>query len=137
MLANIIQPLIKLPDNAVKVMIHGVRRGRVIEYISSHTLLQARVALDGHYEYGENEDNIDLEALRRSVIDAFDNWCKLNKKSQPEIIINSIDQVKEVNQLVDMVASHLNIKVSEKQNILEVYNPKERLKKFLLLLREK
>ncbi|AGJ98709.1 ATP-dependent protease La [Wolbachia endosymbiont of Drosophila simulans wNo] len=136
-LANIIQPLIKLPDNAVKVMIHGVRRGRVIEYISSHTLLQARVALDGHYEYGENEDNIDLEALRRSVIDAFDNWCKLSKKSRPEIIIDPIDQVKEVNQIVDMIASHLNIKVSDKQNILEVYNPKERLKKvFALIERE-
>lgn len=100
-------------------------------------MLQARVALDGHYEYGENEDNIDLEALRRSVIDAFDNWCKLSKKSRPEIIIDPIDQVKEVNQIVDMIASHLNIKVSDKQNILEVYNPKERLKKFLLLLREK
>lgn len=136
-LANIIQPLIKLPDNAVKVMIHGVRRGRVIEYISSHTLLQARVALDGHYEYGENEDNIDLEALRRSVIDAFDNWCKLSKKSRPEIIIDPIDQVKEVNQIVDMIASHLNIKVSDKQNILEVYNPKECLKKvFALIERE-
>ncbi|WP_353280916.1 endopeptidase La [Wolbachia endosymbiont (group B) of Cyclophora punctaria] len=136
-LANIIQPLIKLPDNAVKVMIHGVRRGRVIEYISSHTLLEARVALDGHYEYGENEDNIDLEALRRSVIDAFDNWCKLSKKSRPEIIIDPIDQVKEVNQIVDMIASHLNIKVSDKQNILEVYNPKERLKKvFALIERE-
>ncbi|MFP3026816.1 MAG: endopeptidase La, partial [Wolbachia sp.] len=136
-LANIIQPLIKLPDNAVKVMIHGVRRGRVIEYISSHTLLEARVALDGHYEYGKNEDNIDLEALRRSVIDAFDNWCKLSKKSRPEIIIDPIDQVKEVNQIVDMIASHLNIKVSDKQNILEVYNPKERLKKvFALIERE-
>lgn len=136
-LANIIQPLIKLPDNAVKVMIHGVRRGRVIEYISSHTLLQARVALDGHCEYAENEDNIDLEALRRSVIDAFDNWCRLSKKSRPEIIIDPIDQVKEVNQIVDIIASHLNIKVSDKQNILEVYNPKERLKKvFTLIERE-
>ncbi|MDX5518797.1 MAG: LON peptidase substrate-binding domain-containing protein, partial [Wolbachia endosymbiont of Andrena agilissima] len=126
-LANIIQPLIKLPDNAVKVIIRGIRRGRVVEYISSHTLLQARVELDNHYK--EDEDNIDLEALRRSVIDAFDSWCKLNKKNQPEVAINPIDQIKEVDQLVDTVASHLNIKVSDKQSILEAYDPKERLKK--------
>ncbi|MFP3030680.1 MAG: LON peptidase substrate-binding domain-containing protein, partial [Wolbachia sp.] len=57
-LANIIQPLIKLPDNAVKFIIRGIRRERVVEYISSHTLLQARVELDNHYK--EDEDNIDL-----------------------------------------------------------------------------
>lgn len=135
MLASIVQPLIKLPDNAVKVIIRGIRRGRVVEYISSHTLLQARVELDNYYK--EDEDNIDLEALRRSVVDAFDSWCKLNKKNQPEVAINSIDQIKEVDQLVDTVASHLNIKVSDKQSILEAYDPEERLKKLLLLLREK
>jgi len=134
-LANIIQPLIKLPDNAVKVIIRGIRRGKVVEYISSHTLLQARVELDNHYK--EDEDNIDLEALRRSVIDAFDSWCKLNKKNQPEVAINPIDQIKEVDQLVDTVASHLNIKVSDKQSILEAYDPKERLKKaFAFIERE-
>ncbi len=136
-LASIVQPLIKLPDNAVKVIIRGIRRGRVVEYISSHTLLQARVELDSHYEYEEDEGNIDLEALRRSVVDAFDSWCKLNKKNQPEVAINSIDQIKEVDQLVDTVASHLNIKVSDKQSILEAYDPEERLKKaFAFIERE-
>ncbi|WP_353288486.1 endopeptidase La [Wolbachia endosymbiont (group A) of Tromatobia lineatoria] len=134
-LASIVQPLIKLPDNAVKVIIRGIRRGRVVEYISSHTLLQARVELDNYYK--EDEDNIDLEALRRSVVDAFDSWCKLNKKNQPEVAINSIDQIKEVDQLVDTVASHLNIKVSDKQSILEAYDPEERLKKaFTFIERE-
>lgn len=134
-LASIVQPLIKLPDNAVKVIIRGIRRGRVVEYISSHTLLQARVELDNYYK--EDEDNIDLEALRRSVVDAFDSWCKLNKKNQPEVAINSIDQIKEVDQLVDTVASHLNIKVSDKQSILEAYDPEERLKKaFAFIERE-
>ncbi|MDE5063269.1 LON peptidase substrate-binding domain-containing protein, partial [Wolbachia endosymbiont of Drosophila chauvacae] len=134
-LASIVQPLIKLPDNVVKVIIRGIRRGRVVEYISSHTLLQARVELDNYYK--EDEDNIDLEALRRSVVDAFDSWCKLNKKNQPEVAINSIDQIKEVDQLVDTVASHLNIKVSDKQSILEVYDPEERLKKaFAFIERE-
>jgi ATP-dependent Lon protease len=74
MLANIVQPLIKLPDNAAKIVIQGVSRGTAVEYIDCHTLLQARVELDNYYEYEEDEDNVDLEALRRSVIGAFDRF---------------------------------------------------------------
>ncbi|MDD9332013.1 MAG: endopeptidase La [Wolbachia sp.] len=129
-LANIIQPLIKLPDNAVKVVIQGVRRGRITEYVSSTGLLQASVELksDEH-----EEDDVDLEALRRSVIDAFDNWSKLNKKNQPEVIVNPVDHIKDVDQLADTIASYLNIKISDKQSILESYDLKERLKKVFAL----
>ncbi|MDG7052927.1 MAG: endopeptidase La [Wolbachia endosymbiont of Alcedoecus sp.] len=136
-LANIIQPLIKLPDNAVKVVIQGVSRGRAIEYIDSHTLLQARVELDNYHEYEEDEDNVDLEALRRSVIGAFDSWCKLNKKNQPDIIVNPVEQIKEIDLLVDTIVSYLNIKASDKQSILETYGPGERLRKtFTFIERE-
>ncbi|WCR58450.1 endopeptidase La [Wolbachia endosymbiont of Ctenocephalides felis wCfeJ] len=136
-LANIVQPLIKLPDNAVKVVIQGVSRGRILEYISSHTLLQAKVELSHHDECEENEDNVDLEALRRSVINAFDSWCKLNKKNQPEVVVNPIEQIKEIDQLVDTIVSYLNIKASDKQSILETYGPGERLRKaFTLIERE-
>lgn len=136
-LANIIQPLIKLPDNAVKVVIQGVSRGRAIEYVDSHTLLQARVELDNYHEYEEDEDNVDLEALRRSVIGAFDSWCKLNKKNQPDIIVNPVEQIKEIDLLVDTIVSYLNIKASDKQSILETYGPGERLRKtFTFIERE-
>ncbi|WP_168464219.1 endopeptidase La [Wolbachia endosymbiont of Ctenocephalides felis wCfeT] len=133
--ANVIQPLIKLPDNAVKIVVEGISRGKVLQYISSHTLLQAKVELENNYQY--EEDNVELEALKRSVIDAFDSWCKLSKKNQPEIVINPIDQGKEINELVDTIASHLNIKISDKQSILEVYDLKDRLKKvFAFIERE-
>ncbi|MGL9718208.1 MAG: endopeptidase La [Wolbachia sp.] len=136
-LANIVQPLIKLPDNAVKVVIQGVSRGRAIEYIDSHTLLQARVELDNYHEYEEDEDNVDLEALRRSVIGAFDSWCKLNKKNQPDIIVNPVEQIKEIDLLVGTIVSYLNIKASDKQSILETYGPGERLRKtFTFIERE-
>ncbi|WFW29629.1 MAG: endopeptidase La [Wolbachia endosymbiont of Menacanthus eurysternus] len=137
-LANIIQPLIKLPDNAVKVVIQGISRGRAIKYIDTHTLLQAKVELDNHHnKYKGDENNIDLEALRRCVIDAFDSWCKLNKKNQPDVIINPIEQIKEIDLLVDTVVSYLNIKASDKQNILETYSLEERLKKtFTFIERE-
>ncbi|WCR58888.1 MAG: Lon protease [Wolbachia endosymbiont of Ctenocephalides felis wCfeF] len=136
-LANIVQPLIKLPDNAVKVVIQGVSRGRAVEYIDSYTLLQARVELDNYHEYEEDEDNVDLEALRRSVIGAFDSWCKLNKKNQPDIIVNPVEQIKEIDLLVDTIVSYLNIKASDKQSILETYGPGERLRKtFTFIERE-
>nr|WP_255453426.1 LON peptidase substrate-binding domain-containing protein [Wolbachia endosymbiont of Atemnus politus] len=122
-LANIVQPLIELPDNAVKVVIQGVSRKRIIEYISLiKTLLQAMVELDSHYESEESGDNVDLESVRRSVIGIFDNWCKLNRKNQPEVIVSPIDPIKEINQLVDTIASCLNIKASDKQSILETYS---------------
>ncbi|MGL9761335.1 MAG: endopeptidase La [Wolbachia sp.] len=136
-LANIVQPLIKLPDNAVKVVIQGVSRGRAVEYIDSHALLQARVELDNYHEYEEDEDNVDLEALRRSVIGAFDSWCKLNKKNQPDIIVNPVEQIKKIDLLVDTIVSYLNIKASDKQSILETYGPGERLRKtFTFIERE-
>ncbi|QKX02788.1 endopeptidase La [Wolbachia endosymbiont of Litomosoides sigmodontis] len=136
-LANIVHPLIKLPDNAVKVIIQGIRRGRVIEYINSHALLQARVELDSYHKCEESEDNVDLEALRRAVINAFDSWCKLNKKNHPEIIVNPVEQIKEIDQLVDTVISYLNIKASDKQSILETYDLGERLEKaFAFIERE-
>ncbi|MFP3036336.1 MAG: endopeptidase La [Wolbachia sp.] len=136
-LANIVQPLIKLPDNAVKVVIQGISRGRAVEYIDSHTLLQARVELDNYHEYEEDEDNVDLEALRRSVIGTFDSWCKLNKKNQPDIIVNPVEQIKKIDLLVDTIVSYLNIKASDKQSILETYGPGERLRKtFTFIERE-
>ncbi|MGL9732498.1 MAG: endopeptidase La [Wolbachia sp.] len=136
-IANIIQPLIKLPDNAVKVVIQGVSRGRAVEYIDSHALLQAKIELDNYHEYEEDYDNVDLEALRRSVIGAFDSWCKLNKKNQPDIIVNPVEQIKKIDLLVDTVVSYLNIKASDKQSILETYDSGERLRKtFTFIERE-
>lgn len=134
-IASITQPLIKLPDNAVKVVIQGVSRGRIIEYISSHSLLQAIIEIND-YDNHEEED-VELEALRRSVIDVFDDWNKINKKNHPEAIVNSIDHIRDTGQLVDTIASYLNVKVVDKQDILETYDLKQRLEKvFTLIERE-
>lgn len=134
-IASITQPLIKLPDNAVKVIIQGVSRGRIIEYISSHSLLQARIEINDYDKY--EEEDVELEALKRSVIDVFDDWNKINKKNQPEAAVNSIDHIRDTSQLVDTIASYLNIKVLDKQDILETYDLKQRLEKvFTLIERE-
>ncbi|UWI83359.1 endopeptidase La [Wolbachia endosymbiont of Howardula sp.] len=135
--AKIIQPLIKLPDNAVKVVIQGIRRAKISEYITSHDLLQGKLEVEiNNIQYIEDEEHIDLEALRRSVINAFDNLCKLNKKNQPDSIMNPIDNITDIDQLVDTIASYLNIKVSDKQSLLETYDLKERLKQVFTLIEQ-
>lgn len=131
-LANITQPLIKLPDNAVKAVIQGVRRARTIEYISSHSLLQARVEVDYYDKY--EEEDVELEALKRSVIDVYDDLVKLSKKSQPEVVLNSVDHIRDAGQLVDNIASCLSVKVSDKQDILETHDLKQRLEKIFILI---
>ncbi|MBV0899255.1 MAG: endopeptidase La [Wolbachia endosymbiont of Fragariocoptes setiger] len=126
--ASITQPLIKLPDNAVKVVVQGVRRGKVMEYMNSNSLLEARIEISDDYNKCD-EVAVELEALKRSAINAFNDWNKLNKKSQPDAPINSVDQIEDIGLLADTIASYLNIKTSDKQIILEIYELKERLEK--------
>ncbi|WP_081326530.1 endopeptidase La [Wolbachia pipientis] len=130
--ANITQSLIKLPDNAVKAIIRGVNRGKVVEYINSSCLLQANIEINDYEEY--DEDSVEVEALKRSIIDAFHDWHKLNKKNQSEPLVNSIDHIQEAGQLADTITSYLNVKISDKQSILETYNLKQRLEKILTLI---
>ncbi len=131
-IASITQPLIKLPDNAVKAIIRGINRGKVIEYVNSGYLLQANIECND-YEEGE-EDDIRLEALRRSIIDAFYDWNKLNKKNQSETVINSLEHIQNVGHLADTITSYLNVRILEKQSILETYKLRQRLEKVLTLI---
>lgn len=131
--AKITQPLIKLPDNAVKVIIQGLSRGRIIEYVSDSALLKARIEVE-KYSSKYKDDNIELEALERSVIDTFNNLNKLNKKNQSESTVNFIDHIKDTSELIDNIVSFLNVKISDKQKILETYDLKQRLENVLLLI---
>ncbi|ATJ91954.1 endopeptidase La [Acetobacter tropicalis] len=106
--------LLKLPDGTVKVLVEGVRRAKV----------KALHDVDGHFE-AEIEDVVetaavgpDAEALGRSIISQFEQYIKLNKKIASEVLV-SLNQITDLSKLVDTVASHLNLKISEKQEILE------------------
>lgn len=106
--------LLKLPDGTVKVLVEGVRRARV----------KALHDIDGHFE-AEIEDVVEepavgaeAEALGRSIVSQFEQYIKLNKKIASEVLV-SLNQISDLSKLVDTVASHLNLKISEKQEILE------------------
>ncbi|MDH3240872.1 MAG: LON peptidase substrate-binding domain-containing protein, partial [Alphaproteobacteria bacterium] len=118
--------LLKLPDGTVKVLVEGGARARIVSYEDSESFFQAHVEMIDEEEGTAQE----MEALSRSVTSQFERYIKLNKKIPPEVIV-SLNQIEEPGKLADTVASHLALKISQKQEILEIESIAERLSKVL------
>ena len=116
--------LLKLPDGTVKVLVEGTQRARITQYTDNPEFFEASAAL---IEEPEDDDQ-ELEALSRSVITQFEQYIKLNKKIPPEVLV-SINQIESTSKLADTVASHLALKISEKQELLELDTVAERLER--------
>lgn len=116
--------LLKLPDGTVKVLVEGGRRAKILKYAENEDFFQADV------EYIDEDDGEEkeLEALSRSVVTEFEQYIKLNKKIPPEALV-SINQIEDPSKLADTVASHLALKISEKQELLEIQTTQERLER--------
>lgn len=121
--------LLKLPDGTVKVLVEGVRRARVDGYIENEEFFEARV--EPIAEATDEDDQ--LEALARSVVTQFEGYVKLNKKVPPEVL-GSVTQIDEPAKLADTVASHINIKIAEKQELLELPSIADRLERVYSLM---
>jgi ATP-dependent Lon protease len=121
--------LLKLPDGTVKVLVEGITRARVLNYTDNDQFFEAEV------ETIEDASgtNSEVEALARSVVSQFEGYVKLNKKVPPEVL-GSIGQIEEPSKLADTVASHINIKISEKQELLEMPSVAERLERVYSLM---
>ncbi len=127
-LASVLQ-LLKLPDGTVKVLVEGAARAKVARYTERTDYYEADavVAVDTAGE------QVEAEALARSVINEFENYVKLNKKVSPEVV-QVVQQIEDYAKLADTVASHLAVKIPEKQAILETAVVTERLEKVLALM---
>ena len=127
-LASVLQ-LLKLPDGTVKVLVEGQSRGRVVEYTDRKEFFEARV------EAVEDviEKPVEVEALARSVVSDFENYVKLNKKVSPEVV-SAVTQIEDASKLADTIASHLAVKIPEKQSVLELLDVLERLERVLSLM---
>ncbi|WP_337995675.1 endopeptidase La [Oleispirillum naphthae] len=122
-LSTVLQ-LLKLPDGTVKVLVEGGKRARISRFVEGKPYFEAASAtLDD--EWGDEQET---EALARSVVSQFDQYIKLNKKIPPEVMV-SINQIDDPSKLGDTVASHLQIKISEKQELLEVTSVHDRLER--------
>jgi len=122
-LSTVLQ-LLKLPDGTVKVLVEGGTRAKITGFTENPTFFEATADVLGE-EDGEPRE---LEALSRSVISQFEQYIKLNKKIPPEVLV-SINQIDDPAKLADTVASHLQLKISEKQELLEIETTSERLEK--------
>jgi ATP-dependent Lon protease len=127
-LARVLQ-LLKLPDSTVKVLVEGVGRAKALSYSADDSFYQAEaVALEE-----EPGKKVEVEALGRSVVSEFESYVKLNKKISPEIVA-AVSQIDEPAKLADTVASHLAVKIADRQAVLEVMNVAHRLEKVLSLM---
>ncbi|BCH33621.1 Lon protease [Mesorhizobium sp. L-8-10] len=122
-LANVLQ-LLKLPDGTVKVLVEGTARAKIAAFTDRVDFHEAKAAV--LVEPGEEE--VEIEALARSVVSDFENYVKLNKKISPEVV-GAASQIEDYSKLADTVASHLAIKITEKQEMLATLSVKERLEK--------
>ena len=114
-LASVLQ-LLKLPDGTVKVLVEGAQRGKVLKYTDRSDYYEAdAVVLED--VVGEK---VEAEALARSVVTEFENYVKLNKKVSPEVV-GVVQQIEDYAKLADTVASHLAVKIPDKQEILETH----------------
>jgi ATP-dependent Lon protease len=127
-LASVLQ-LLKLPDGTVKVLVEGAARAKVLRYTDRAEYFEA----DALVLADTSGEQVEAEALARSVINEFESYVKLNKKVSPEVV-GVVQQIDDYAKLADTVASHLAVKIPDKQNILEIPSVTERLEKVLGLM---
>ncbi|MBO6783787.1 MAG: endopeptidase La [Alphaproteobacteria bacterium] len=116
--------LLKLPDGTVKVLVEGGERASIVDFTDNDEFFQAFAEILPE----EEEDEKESEALARSVVTQFEQYIKLNRKIPPEVLV-SINQIEEPSKLADTVASHLSLKIPEKQELLEAETVQKRLEK--------
>ena len=121
--------LLKLPDGTVKVLVEGGHRARISRFAENPDFFQA------YAEIAEDvsDDERELDALVRTVVSQFEQYIKLNKKIPPEVLV-SINQIDDPSKLADTIASHLSLKIAEKQELLEAEHVGQRLEKIFGLM---
>jgi ATP-dependent Lon protease len=126
--ATILQ-LLRLPDGTVKVLVEGVERAKIIEFLENRDFYQVKAEILPDDAGSSNE----VEALARSVVAQFEQYIKLNKKI-PSEILGTVSQIDSTSRLADTVASHMSVKIPDKQKILEIMSVPERLEHVFGLL---
>ena len=127
-LASVLQ-LLKLPDGTVKVLVEGTARAKVLRYTDNAEHFEAEVERVTESIGAKDE----IEALARSAISQFESYVKLNKKISPEVL-GTISQIEDYSKLADTIASHLAIKIADKQDILEITTVSSRLERVYTLM---
>ena len=126
-LATILQ-MLKLPDGTVKVLVEGVQRAAVLKIVDGEEHFTAHVEPTAVEAERVVDDSTEIEALRRALMQQFDQYVKLNKKI-PSEILTSISSIDEPGRLADTIAAHLPLKLDDKQEVLNLTPIRARLEK--------
>ncbi len=123
--ATVLQ-LLKLPDGTVKVLVEGISRATITEFSEKKEFFEvyAEVIVE------DDTDDTEMEALSRSVVSQFEQYIKLNRKIPPEALV-SVNQIDVHSKLADTVASHLALKIFEKQELLEISSVAARMERII------
>jgi ATP-dependent Lon protease len=121
--------LLKLPDGTVKVLVEGKVRAKIKEFTETEDSFMVKV----EEMEDADEESVETEALMRSSIKSFETYVKFNKRVPSEMLI-TVSSIETPSKLSDTMATHLNVKLEEKQNLLSIINPAERLERVCMLL---
>ncbi len=124
-----IKQLLKLPDGTIRVLVEGISRVKVKDFLQTDPHYRVKVEKIEEAQ----EKSAELEALMRTTLYQFEQYIKSSKKIQPDVLI-AVSSVEEPGRLADIIASHLNLKVEDKQMLLEAIAPEERLEKLCSIL---
>ena len=124
-----VRQMIKLPNGTIRVLVEGVVRARIEEYLPNDRFYEVVVR-----ELPEQTvESFEVDALMRAVLNQFEHYIHLSKRVSPETLV-AVADIHEPGRLADVVASHLTLKIKDKQEILETIDVRERLEKLLNLL---
>ncbi len=124
--AAMVMKMLKLPDGRVKILVQGLAKGMIKEYVQEKPLFVVRVQKVVEPPIGDV--SLETEALVRSVKEQSEKVLSLKGILSPDVLA-ILDQIEEPGRLADLVASNLKLKIEEAQKILETFNPLQRLKK--------
>jgi len=116
----------KLPDGRVKILVQGLMKGTVLNFIQEKPFFMARIKQIK--EKPATRENVEVEALMRTVKEQLEKVISLGRMLSPDILM-VVDDISDAGRLADLVASNLGLKVNEAQEILELFDPTDRLKK--------
>lgn len=127
-----IKQLVKLPNGMIKVIVEGIKRGKILEFTEEENYFAARVEV---FENEIDELNVEVKALMRTALDGFQEYVKYNRHLPAETML-SVTNIEEPGRVADIIASHLELKYRDEQELLEAIEVKARLQKLISIIQD-
>ncbi|MGI6777943.1 MAG: endopeptidase La [Acetivibrionales bacterium] len=126
-----VKQLLKLPGNAIRVLVEGLNRAEISEYIHTEPFFMAEVE-EKIYMLDEST-RVETEALKRRLIETFGEYAKLSARISQDVLF-SVESIEDIGQLSDIITSNIFLKVEQKQDIINEFHPVSRMEKLLEIL---